>query len=160
MAHGRLSEEPKFPTNAHVSDTGVLHLPITKGVCTPVSPLPPTYISPSGHPHCPRPGREAPRSLSAVPWGKLQAVIWTTGRRRRAKEESLECYKSEPHSHLSQLRETQSNLRIKGEDEEGERLTPQWWIQQHKRIFFSFFFNLWALWKSEPLDDSLEQRKR
>lgn len=124
------SEVSKFPTN---SDTGVLHLPITKGVWTPVSPLPPTFFSPSGHPVCPCPGREAPRSLSAVPWGKVKAVISMTGRRRRAKEE---CYKSEPHSHLSQLRETQSNLSFKGEDEEEERLTPQWWIQKHKCIFF------------------------
>lgn len=148
------SEVSKFPTN---SDTGVLHLPITKGVWTPVSPLPPTFFSPSGHPVCPCPGREAPRSLSAVPWGKVKAVISMTGRRRRAKEE---CYKSEPHSHLSQLRETQSNLSFKGEDEEEERLTPQWWIQKHKCIFFFVVVvNLWALLKSEPLDDSLEQRK-
>lgn len=136
MAHSRLLEVSKFPTHTHVSDTGVLHLPITKGFWTPVGLLPPTSFSPSGHPSAPRPGREAPHSLSSVPWGKGKAV----GRRRRAREESLECYKSELHSHLSQLRETRSSLRIKGEDEEGERLTPHWWIQKHKCIFFLIFF--------------------
>lgn len=57
--HSRLSEVSKFPTNAHASDTGVVHLPITKAVWTPVSPLPPTSFSPLGHPLCPpsRPGK-------------------------------------------------------------------------------------------------------
>lgn len=89
-------------------------------------------------------------------WRRGESRYLVPGRRKRAKGDSLECYKSEQRSRLSQLCETQSKLRIKGGDEERGRLTLQWWIQQRND---TFPFTLWVLLKAEPLDDGLEQRK-
>lgn len=153
------------PTHTRASDAGGLHLSITKGVWAPVS-TPSHLLLTLGSPLLPpsRPG--SPLQPLSCDWRRGESRYLVPGR-RRAKGESLECHKSEQRSHLSQLCETQSKQRIKGEDEERERLTLQWWIQQRNDTFFFYPLNTvegratrWRPWAEEAFELSTRAIRR